>query len=113
METSRFIPTSRIGKPGCYNKFREQHYLLNQSSSKILLIGDSIISNVDRYPEILKKYFSSHNTLSFGTPGDKIQQYYGEYKILIFPIILVLRIFSFFAKQTILTITPQKNLPTE
>ena len=52
METSHFIPVSRIGKPGWYNKFREQNYLLNQSSSKILLIGDSIISNLGRYPEI-------------------------------------------------------------
>ena len=73
METSHFIPTSRIGKPGWYNKFREQSYLLNQSSSKILLIGDSLISNLRRYPEIWKKYFSSNNTLNFGIPGDKIQ----------------------------------------
>ena len=68
METSHFIPTLRIG-----NKFREQSYLLNQSSSKILLIGDSIISNLCRYPEIWKKYFSSNNTLYFRIPGDKIQ----------------------------------------
>ena len=54
--------------------------------------------------------FTTGNTLSFGTPGDKIQQYYGEYKILIFPIISVLSIFSFFAKQRILTITPPEEL---
>ena len=68
METSHFIPTLRIG-----NKFREQSYLLNQSSSKILLIGDSIISNLGRYPKIWKKYFSSNNTLNFGISGDKNQ----------------------------------------
>ena len=50
METSHFIPTSSIGKPGWYNKFREQNCLLNQSSSKI-----TIISNLDRYPEIWEK----------------------------------------------------------
>ena len=50
METSHFIPTSSIGKPGWYNKFREQNCLLNQSSSKI-----TIISNLDRYPEIWGK----------------------------------------------------------
>ena len=44
-----------IGKPGWYNKFRDQNSLLNQSSAKILLIGDSIISNLGRYPEIWKK----------------------------------------------------------
>ena len=74
METSHFIPTSRIGKPGWYNKFRDHSSLLNQSLAKILLIGDSRISNLGRYPEIRNKHFSHHNTLNFGTPGEKIQQ---------------------------------------
>ena len=43
-----------IGKPGWYNKFRDQNSLLNQSSAKILT-GDSIICNLGRYPEIWKK----------------------------------------------------------
>ena len=73
METFHFIPTSRIGKPRCYNKFRDQNSLLNQSSAKILLIGNSIISNLGRYPQICDKYFSTHSTLNFGIPGDKIQ----------------------------------------
>ena len=73
METSHFIPTSRIGKPGWCNKFREQSCILNQSPSKILLIGDSVISNLGRYPVNWKKYFFRNNTLNFGIPGDKIQ----------------------------------------
>ena len=64
METSHFILPSRIGKPGWYNNFRDQNSLLNQSSAKILLIGDSIISNLGRYPKIWKKCFSSHNPLN-------------------------------------------------
>ena len=57
MEASHFIPASRIGKPGRHNKFRDQNSLLNQSSAKILLIVDSIISNLGRYTEIWKKIF--------------------------------------------------------
>ena len=57
METSHFIPTSRTGKPGWYNKFRDQNSLLNQSSEKILLIADSVISNLGRYSEIWEKTF--------------------------------------------------------
>ena len=72
METFHFIPTSRIGKPRWY-KFRDQNNLLNQSSAKILLIGDSIISSLDRYPQIYDKYFSTHSTLNFCIPGDKIE----------------------------------------
>ena len=85
METSHFIPTSRTGKPGWYNKFREQNCLLNQSSSNILLIGDSIISTLGRYLEIWKKNFSSQNTLNFGIPGDKIQHVLWRIQNLNFP----------------------------
>ena len=74
MKTSHFIPTSRIGKPGWYNKFRDHSSLLNQSSAKILLIGDSRISDLGRYPEIRNKHFCRHNTLNLGIPGEKIQQ---------------------------------------
>ena len=77
METSLFIPTSRIGKPGWYNKFRGQNCLLNQSPSKILLISDSIISNLGRW----KKHPSDYNTLILVYLGIKFNMYYGEYKI--------------------------------
>ena len=87
--------------------------IVDHSSSKILLIGDCIISNLARYPEIWKKYFFSHNTLNFGIPGDKIQHALWRIENLNFPLILVLSIFSFFVEQTILNITPQKNLSTE
>ena len=113
METSHFTPTSRTDKPRWYDKLREQNCLLNQSSSKILLTGDSIMSNLGRYPEIWKTYISSHNTLNFDMPGDKFNMDYGGYKIQIFPKILVLSIFSIFAEQTILIIICQKNLSTE
>ena len=73
METPFPIPTSRNGKPGWYNQFIEHKFLLSHSSSKILLIGDSIISNLSRYPDIWERYFISHRTLNFGIPGDKIQ----------------------------------------
>ena len=52
METPHFILVSAIGKRGWYNKLREQNILLKKSLSKILLIGNSIISNLGRYPEI-------------------------------------------------------------
>ena len=73
MKTSHSIPASRISKPSWYNKFREQNSLLNQSSSKILLTGGSIISSLRRYLVIWKKYSSSFNSLNFGIPGDKIR----------------------------------------
>ena len=37
------------------------------------MIGDSLISNLSRYPHVWKIYFSIHNALNFGIHGDKIQ----------------------------------------
>ena len=37
------------------------------------MIVDSLISNLNRYPDVWKNYFSIHNTLNFGIQGDKIQ----------------------------------------
>ena len=72
MLTSNFIPTPRNGKPGWHENFRNHNYLLSHGPSKIILIGDTIISNLGRYPDIWRKNFSNHNTLNFGIPGNKI-----------------------------------------
>ena len=39
----------------------------------MLIVGDSLISNLSRYPEIWRKYFTNHGTLNFGVAGDKGQ----------------------------------------
>ena len=62
-----------MGKLAGMKHFQEHNFLLQQSSPKILLIGDSLISNLSRYPDIWKSHFSKHNTLNFGIPGDKVQ----------------------------------------
>ena len=48
-------------------------FLLQESPAKVILIGDSLISNLSRYPDVCKNYFSIHDTLNFGIQGDKIQ----------------------------------------
>ena len=65
-----FIPVSRNGKLGWYEEFNKHNFLLQQSPAKILLIGDSLISNLGRNPDVWKNYFSIHNTLNFGIPRD-------------------------------------------
>ena len=71
--SSSFIRVPRNGKLGWYEEFKQHNFSLQQSPTKILLIGDSLISNWSRYPDVWKNYFSIHNTLNFGIPGDKIQ----------------------------------------
>ena len=71
--SSPIIPVARSGKLGWYEKFKRHNFLLQESPAKVILIGDSLISNLSRYPDVWKNYFSIHNTLNFGIQGDKIQ----------------------------------------
>ena len=66
-------PTPRNGKHGWYDQFRKHNLLLNKSKDKLLIIGDSLISNFSHYPEIWRKYFSNHGALDFSIAGDKAQ----------------------------------------
>ena len=50
-------PTPRNGKHGWYDQFQKHNFLLNTSKAKILILGDSSVSNLLRYPEIWRKYF--------------------------------------------------------
>ena len=48
------------------------NFLLQESPAKVM-IGDSLISNLSRYPDVCKNYFSIQNTFNFGIQGGKIQ----------------------------------------
>ena len=65
------VPTN--GNLGWYGKFKQHNCLLQESPAKVILIGDSLISNLNRYPDVWKNYFSIHNTLNFWIQGNKIQ----------------------------------------
>ena len=84
--SNEFIPARRSSKLGWYEKFWQQHFLLNDSPSNILLIEDSLISNITRYEDVWSDYFSKHNMLNFGIPGDKIQNLLWRIKNLEFPL---------------------------
>ena len=49
------------------------NFLLQESPAKVILIGNSLIPNLGKYPDNWKNYFSIHNTLNFRIQGDKIQ----------------------------------------
>ena len=57
----------------------------HDSLSNILLIGDSLISNITRYEDVWSEYFSKYNALNFGIPGDAIQNLLWRIKNLKFP----------------------------
>ena len=66
-------PTPRYGKHGWYNQYQKHNLLLNKSKAKLLIIGLSLVSNLSRSPEIVRKYFSNHWFLNFGIAEYKAQ----------------------------------------
>ena len=66
-------PTHRNGKHGWYDQFQKHNLLLNKSKAKLLIVGDSLVSNLSHYPKIWRKYFSNDGALNFGIAGDKAQ----------------------------------------
>ena len=68
-----FSPTPRNGKYGWHDQFQKHNLLLNKSKAKVLIVGDSLVSNLSHYPKIWRKYFSNDGPLNFGIAGDKAQ----------------------------------------
>ena len=66
-------PTSRNDKYEWYYQFQKHNLLLNKSKAKLLIVGDSLVSNLSHYPKIWRKYFSNDGALNFGIAGDKAQ----------------------------------------
>ena len=47
-------PTPRYGKHGWYNQYQKHNLLLNKSKAKLLIIGDSLVSNLSFIPNMEK-----------------------------------------------------------
>ena len=58
--------------PGWYDS-HEQYKSLCRVQSDVVLVGDSIIKGLGRYPRVWRKYFGRLNALNFGIGGDRTQ----------------------------------------
>ena len=57
---------------GGMTNFKNACFFLNNIKAKILVVGDSLLSNLSCYPKIWRK-FINHGALNFGIAGDKAQ----------------------------------------
>ena len=73
MNSSITSLSSTPGKHKWYDQFQKHNLILNKSKAKMLIVGDSLVLILSRYPEIWRKYFSNHEPLNFGIAGDKAQ----------------------------------------
>ena len=64
-------PSDRF-KPGWLDE-HEKHCTLIKTCTSVLLVGDSIINGLARYPRVWEKYFAPLKALNFGLGGDRTQ----------------------------------------
>ena len=66
------IPSQRYNKPNWLILHNNHCLLAKNSNATTLLIGDSIIACLNRYPNVWNKYFGN-NSVNFGIRGDCVQ----------------------------------------
>ena len=86
-------------------RLENKMFLLNYSTSNILLTRDSLLSNISRYQEVWSEYISKHNTSNFFILGDQIQNLLWKMKNTESPYLE----FSFFVEEIICIITPLRK----
>ena len=76
------IPKPRYDK---MNIFQNHNKTAHQTAAKIVLMGDSLISNLSLFIQVWKSYFKKYKTLNFGVGGDKIQNCLWRIENMILP----------------------------
>jgi hypothetical protein len=66
------IPVDR-NTPNWMNTHLNYSTLASKSQSKILLVGDSMVKGLARYPRVWRTYFAGLGALNFGIGGDRTQ----------------------------------------
>lgn len=66
------IPTDR-DKPGWLDTHYGYSKMVLRTPCKVLLLGDSMIKGLARYPSVWRKYFAGLGALNFGIGGDRTQ----------------------------------------
>ena len=72
MEKATTTPSGR-DKKGWYQTHHDHVALAACYSASVVLIGDSIIIGLSKYPKVWNTYFAPFNTLCLGLGGDRTQ----------------------------------------
>lgn len=60
-------------KPGWFDDHCNYTQMVQRTHCKILLLGDSMVKGLGRYPKIWRSHFASLGALNFGIGGDRTQ----------------------------------------
>ena len=80
--TNVLVPQPRFSKRAI---FKFQQTLAQKSDSELILIGDSLISNLCFFPDVWEKYLLNHRPLNLGIGGDKVENVLWRIQNIDFP----------------------------
>ena len=72
-------------KAGWYDIHEKHKSICKSSKTEVVLIGDSIIAGLRRYPNVWQKFLSPHQALNFGVGGDHTQHVLWRAKSMTLP----------------------------
>ena len=67
------IPTERFYKSNWVEYHRNHCFKIKDSKPNTLLLGDSIVAGLSRYPNVWNDYFAQINALNLGIGGDHVE----------------------------------------
>ena len=67
------IPTESFYKSNWIEYHRNHSSMIKDTKPDTLLLGDSIVAGLSRYPNIWNEYFAPINGLNVGNGGDRIE----------------------------------------
>ena len=66
------IPTERFYKSNWIEYHRSHCSMIKDAKPNALLLGDSIVAGLSRYPNVWNEYFAPRNPLNLGIGGDRV-----------------------------------------
>ena len=67
------IPTERFYKSNWIEYHRNHCSMIKDAKPNALLLGDSIVACLSRYPNVWNEYFAPRNALNLGIGGDRVE----------------------------------------
>ena len=67
------IPTERFNKSNWIEYHRNHCVIIKNAKPNTLLLGDSTVAGLSRYPNVWNKYFAPINALNLGIGGDRVE----------------------------------------
>ena len=66
-------PTERFNKSNWIEYHHNHCFMIKNAKPNTLLLGDSIVAGLSRYPNVWNEYFTPINALNLGIGGDRVE----------------------------------------